>query len=257
MPGLTRSLFTAGLFLAFLLPANAAPPSSAITNLNAYGRARGPQDLSRVVGVVGFYGQSQPPRWMILSMDPKVPGLMHEFVMQNSRIVAERHFPRPKEQDLPHIPLPVRSLRIDSPQAFKIAEQTAQRAGLGFDSLHYQLRCRDLRNEPIWVLNLNDQKKTPVGVLYISAVTGEVLRSIWNRPGTQQYTQVEDRPGFFEKMNDGFKSFGDKLFKKKQVPPSAAAPPQAAVSTQGAVPPPQRITPPPAPSYLPPPPPGR
>jgi len=257
MSGLTRFLFTPGLFLAFLLQAGAAPPtpSPAMSNLNAYGRIRGSQDLSRVVGMAGFYGQSQPFQWMILSMDPKVPGLMHEFVMQNGRIVAERHFPRPKDKDMPYIPLPVRSLRIDSPQAFKIAEQTALKAGLGFDSLHYQLRCRDLRNEPIWVINLNDQKKTPVGVLYISAVTGEVLRSIWNRPGTQQYSQVESRPGFFEKMRDDFDAFGDKLFKKKQVSPPTAAPQAAA--PRGAAPPPQRITPPPPPGYVPPPAPRR
>ena len=92
------------------------------------------------------------------------------------------------------------------------------------------------------MLNLNDQKKTPVGVLYVSAISGEVLRAIWNRPGTERYTMVEDKPGLFGKMKNGVSSFGNRLFKrndKKQVPPpppvTAAPPPQ-----QIPVPPPPR-----------------
>jgi hypothetical protein len=162
---------------------------------------------------------------MLLSVDPRMPGLMHEFVVRDGRVVAERHFQRPADQDLPSIPLPVQSLRVDSQQAFRIAEATARRAGLGFDSLHYQLRCRDLRNEPIWVLNLLDQKKSIIGVLYVSALNGEVLRTLWHPPGTQYYTGAEEEPGLLGKMKNGISSLGEKIFdrKKKKGAPSPTA----------------------------------
>ncbi|MCP5550056.1 MAG: hypothetical protein H7A53_04100 [Akkermansiaceae bacterium] len=122
--------------------------------------------------------------------------------MRQGRVVAERHVERDPEQDLPYIPLSMGSLKIDSDRAFVIAEVAARRAGIGFDSIHYQLRCRDLRNEPVWVLNLIDQEKAIVGALYVSAVTGETLRAVWHRPGTRDYSQVNEGPGLFTRLTD-------------------------------------------------------
>ena len=91
------------------------------------------------------------------------------------KIVGERRFWRDPNQDLPTAPIPFSKVAIDSSRAFVLADQAAKKAGLGFDMIHFQLRGRDLRNEPVWVMNLVDSGQKSIGVLYISAITGENL----------------------------------------------------------------------------------
>lgn len=167
------------------LAASAQPSSfpSAVTTLRNFGRERGDAVLSRVVGVVGFNGQDQPAQWLLLQADAETPNLLHEYAVQGGRVVAHREFFRNPGQDLPNIPIAVSKLAIDSPQAFALANQAARKAGIGFDAMNYQLRCRDLRNEPIWVLSLMDGARRVVGVVYISALNGETLRTVWNQAG--------------------------------------------------------------------------
>ena len=178
-----RSLLTSALLLAFpLLTATGAP--TAKETISAFSSQRGSAEAGRIIGMVGFYGQDQPPRWVFLQMDQKVPNLLHEFIMENKKIVGERRFWRDPEQDLPTAPIPFSKVAIDSSRAFVLADQAAKKAGLGFDMIHFQLRGRDLRNEPVWVMNLVDSGQKSVGVIYISAITGETLRSVWHRsPG--------------------------------------------------------------------------
>lgn len=156
---------------------------SALTVLRGFSRDRGAAESSRVVGLVGFFGQSQPAQWLILQLDAKNPNLLHEYAVRAGRPEAYRRFWRDPAQDLPTIPIVLSRVAVDSNRAFVLADQNARMAGIGFDSIHYQLRCRDLRNEPIWVLNLINGTQRSVGVLYISAITGETLRSVWYRPG--------------------------------------------------------------------------
>ena len=171
-------------------PAPAAKPHSqmsAVNTLWAFGRERGTHELSRVVGVVGFFGQDQPRQWRLLAHDAQQRGIMHEYILENGHVVAERRFAREPDQDMPSIVIPVGKLKVDSKQAFLLAEAQATVVSIGFDSAHYQLRCRDLRNEPVWVLNLSDTARKTVGVVYISALNGEIIRKVWSRPGSKAY----------------------------------------------------------------------
>lgn len=187
----------------------AAAPRSQMTALNtlwAFGKERGTYQLSRVVGVVGFYGQDQPAQWRLLAHDSRERGVMHEFIVENGRVVSERRFRREPDQDLPSIVIPTGKLAVDSKQAFLLADSAARKDSIGFDSVHYQLRCRDLRNEPVWVLNLSDQARKTVGVLYISAINGELIRKVWHRPGTREYDQQgkRDEVGDYLQKGAGF-----------------------------------------------------
>lgn len=170
--------------------ASATKPRSqmtAISTLWAFGRERGTHELARIVGVVGFFGQDQPSQWRLLAHDTRQQGVMHEYILENGRVVAERRFAREPDQDMPSIVIPVSQLKVDSKQAFALAEAQATAANIGFDSAHYQLRCRDLRNEPVWVLNLSDTARKTVGVVYVSALNGDIIRKVWSRPGTKEY----------------------------------------------------------------------
>lgn len=175
-----HSLLTCALIFAFATSVQADPPTAKET-INAFSSQRGSADAGRIIGMVGFYGQDQPPRWVFLQMDQKVPNLLHEYIMENKKIVGERRFWRNPNQDLPTAPIPFSQVAIDSSRAFVLADQAAKKAGLGFDMIHFQLRGRDLRNEPVWVLNMVDSGQNSIGVLYISAITGETLRSVWHR----------------------------------------------------------------------------
>lgn len=166
---------------------------SALATLRAFGRERGEAQLARVVGLVGFNGQDQPAQWLILQADVEVSGWLHEYALQGGRVVAQRSFRRNPNQDLPNIPLSLPKIVVDSPQAFALANQAARKAGVGFDSMNFQLRCRDLRNEPVWVLSLMDEGRRTVGVVYLSAVTGEALRAVWNPPSSLTTTAPAER----------------------------------------------------------------
>ncbi len=237
---LTIALLISGLVSELVASPEPSGKYSAKASLQALELIRGKLVASTVTGVTGFFGQDQPQQWRLLAMDARVPNLYHEFAVQDGKIVAERHFSGRPDEDLPRIRIQPNTVRFDSTQAFQIAERNARNASVGFDSVHYQLRCRDLRNEPVWVINLIDQRQNAVGVQYISAVTGQTLRVVWNRPGTQQYTSVNKEEGILAKIGKGIEGAGKTLVGKsnpqksnarqapsfaRQTSVSAAAPP--------------------------------
>lgn len=189
------SLLLLAPLLSGLSPQAHSQPSapSALSVLRGFSRERGTAESSRIVGMVGFHGQDQPAQWLILQLDARDPKLLHEYAVRGGRPEAYRRFWRDPNQDLPTIPIELSRVAVDSTRAFVLADQNAKKAGIGFDAIHYQLRCRDLRNEPIWVLNLINGTQRSVGVLYISAITGETLRSVWYRPGATTSVSPDSR----------------------------------------------------------------
>jgi|GEM_PF-867046 len=167
---------------------SASPPkyATALAALKSFEHSKTRASTDVVVGMIGFYGQDQPRQWLVLAKDGRIADLMHEFVVSDGQVRAQRHFNRLPDQDLPDVPINRVDIRIDSDKAFQLAESLAAKAGIGYDSVHYQLRCRDLRSEPIWMLNLIDVRQVSVGVHYFSAVTGELLRSEWHPDGPQE-----------------------------------------------------------------------
>lgn len=188
---MTRLFAFAGVFLLFHCGAFAQAPTqtgTALHNLYAFGRLRGSEVKGNVVGIVGFFGRSLPADWRLLVTDPANQYMRHEYIMKNGQEIGQRHFRVNPAQDVPSIPIPLHLLKIDSEKAFDVANEAARGAGVGFDSMHYQIRCRDLRNEPVWLLTLVDRNRKAVGVVYLSAMDGKVLRASWN---------PKDQPGRF------------------------------------------------------------
>ena len=147
----------------------------------------------RVLGMVGFYGQPQPVQWLILTGDPTSPEPLREFVFARRQILAERIFSPLPGQDLPHLPIVRETLKVDSGAAFRIAESRAKARKAAFDSAHYQLRVRDEGNEPVWMLSLIDASQVSVGVVYLSARSGEVLRETWVSPPADSVKEISAR----------------------------------------------------------------
>ncbi|MBP6785547.1 MAG: hypothetical protein KA152_17265 [Verrucomicrobiales bacterium] len=161
-----------------------APPEKAVgepalASLDDFLAASNHNPREVVLGMVGFFGQPEPVQWLILTADPAKAGVLRESVFARGKILAERAFTPLPGQDLPHLPLVRKTLKIDSAAAFRIAEGLARQQKRSFDSVHFQLRVRDLENEPVWMLNFISPAQISIGVVYLSASSGKVLRESW------------------------------------------------------------------------------
>jgi len=176
-----------GGIVALSCPLVAAPPEqaqggSALAALDAFLVAAPLETGAQVLGMVGFFGQPEPVQWLILTSHPATPGVLRESIFARGRILAERKFSPLPGQDLPHLPISRAALNVDSAAAFRVAEELAHRQKRAFDSAHFQLRVRDLGAEPVWMLTLLNSAQVSVGVVYLSATTGAVLRETWVGP---------------------------------------------------------------------------
>ena len=144
-----------------------------------------------VLGLVGFYGQPDPPQWLVLTAVDLKKGLYRESVLRDKEIVAVREFRKVRGQDIPEIPIDPDTLKVTSEEAFNKAHNLALQRRVSFESVHFQLRCRDLEKEPVWMLNLLNTSHVSIGVVYISAKSGEVLRENWHLPPVEQGSPEE------------------------------------------------------------------
>tara|TARA_R110000850_G_scaffold248959_2_gene373867 strand:+ start:7027 stop:7659 length:633 start_codon:yes stop_codon:yes gene_type:complete len=176
---------------AFRLWAVDPADSGALAALDSFAQLSGQTENEPVLGMVGFFGQPQPPQWLILTDVINQSGVMRESVVAGGTIVAERKFQRLPNQDMPDIPIDLASLKVDSGAVFKIVEKLAASRKVSFDSVHFQLRSRDLKNEAVWMLNLNNVGQVSVGILYVSAVSGELLRANWSNDPVDKYSSAD------------------------------------------------------------------
>ena len=135
-----------------------------------------------VVGMVGFSGKPQPEQWLFLCQDKKNSNQYVEFVVRDGEIVAKRKISRLPGQDLPDIPLLRGKIKIDSPAAREIAHEDVKKWGIFFETIHYQLRCRDAGKEAVWLLSLRNSASVEIGKIYLSAESGKVLRRVGLKP---------------------------------------------------------------------------
>lgn len=176
------STWAFGVLLA--CPLVASPPEraqgeSGLKALDAFNQVAPLDSGEKILGMVGFYGEPEPVQWLILSATPEQPGVLRESVFARGKVLAERKFTPLPAQDLPHLPILRSTLKVDSGEAFRIAEDLALRQKRSFDSVHFQLRVRDLESEPVWMLNLINSSQVSIGVVYLSASTGKILRESW------------------------------------------------------------------------------
>ena len=164
------------LLLASALPA--AAQQTAKTAMATFAKLR-PGVANQVTQVAGVRGQDQPMAWQIVTRDPEYRGALREHVVQCSGIVLERVLPPSDRNAAPHATFAQRAVKVDSKMAFAAADKAAKKALVGFDSINYQLRAKELSNEPVWSVNLIDQFGQTVGNLIVSASTGTVLSRTW------------------------------------------------------------------------------
>jgi hypothetical protein len=139
----------------------------------------GPQSVQSIAEMRAQGGIPQPSDWQILSHDQRAPKLLYRFWAGGGRAgdggIDDLRYP----DDVPVGYFSLSQISVDSVAAFTIAEGQARQARMAFDSCDYLLRLREFSTELVWRLELRDASRQIVGKLYISAGTGEVLRTVW------------------------------------------------------------------------------
>lgn len=142
----------------------------------------------RVLGIIGFSGAPAPDQWLFLVENDD--GTLLEQAISSGKIVAERMIEPLPGQDLPDIVIDFSKVVIDSDNALSIASGLAMKNRVDFESAHFHLRCRDSGNEPVWLLKLLGPKQDSRGVVYLSAATGEVLRTAWTVRAIEEFASA-------------------------------------------------------------------
>ena len=177
----------AALLISFCAMAVAEEKDQALSSLRQFASSAHLKPGEEILGMVGFYGDPAPPQWLILTNVAQEAGVLRESVFAKDKVVAERKFKVVRGQDLPHLPISLKTLQFGSEEAFVVAEKAAVKRKAAFDSVHYQLRCREAGHEPVWMLTLINSSQVAVGVVYISAVSGKVLRESWPTVSTEPF----------------------------------------------------------------------
>ena len=159
------------LLAAALLPLAKSPAETAWQALDILKSERGAGVIGNVTQIRGHRGQDQPAEWEIVT---RIADGERVFVAQGGKIVADTVY-----SSGGGVTIDTRRLRIDSREAFRIANNAASTSKIGFDAIDYELRAASGGNAPLWVIFLRDSKGRDVGELQIAGEDGRILKQDW------------------------------------------------------------------------------
>lgn len=136
-----------------------------------------------VLGLAGYDGVPLPERWYVLIGTPGTTDTLREVPVADGKAGTGRVIESRPGQDLPYLPIDPATLRCSAAEAHTIAAARGEGAGMRWASVHYHLRVRDEGAEPVWLLTFVNRARVKVGLVYLSARTGEVLRESWTQSG--------------------------------------------------------------------------
>ena len=220
---------------ALAAPTMAVAQATGKNALRIVARDRGADYLPRMLHLFGEHGQPQPQIWRVVARDRQ--GAVREFYVSKGAIVAEGIIPPAKANGIGVTPLPMDRLNVDSSGAFEKVELAARAAKVGFDHLHYQLRCLELSANAAWFVTLLNAQGGRVGEVSIGASTGTVLTQTWfprPLPPAAAPPSAPPQPNFWERTRKGLNrgatgvrhGIGDAAgWVQRKVTPPPAAPP--------------------------------
>lgn len=197
-------------FASLLAPLSALAQATGKEAMRIVARDRGDDYLPRMLHLFGENGLPQPQVWRVIARDRQ--NAVREFYVSKGAIIAEGIIPPERANGISGTPLPIARLNIDSNAAFTKAELAARTARVGFDRLHYQLRCLELSTNAAWFITLVDAQGGRVGEISIGASTGTILtQNFFPKPipqpvaGTPPPPNAPQQPGFWDRTKQGFK----------------------------------------------------
>ena len=137
-------------------------------------RERGESVTANLVSIRGHHGQNQPASWEIST---HLADGQRVFVIQNKKIVDDTIYSSGKG-----VVVDMRAMKTHSNHVFKIVNDAALKANVGFDSLDYELSATHFGNAPRWVVFLRNYKGKDVGRIEVSGMTPEIMNREWFVP---------------------------------------------------------------------------
>lgn len=165
---------------------------AALDGLKRLEKAFGRAAISQITEMTGVAGVPQPEEWRVTARDLRRADILHEFWIGENRVTDEGTNDDFYPDKLPKGFFKLSRVKLDSTQAFAMAEQVAREAKIGFDLINYKLHCREYSDEPVWTLTLLDRHDDIVGSVHLSAESGKVLRTVWMRRLRNGRLVVED-----------------------------------------------------------------
>jgi hypothetical protein len=146
-----------------------------------------------ILGLAGYDGAPLPERWLVLVGKPGPGGALREVSVAGGKAGVGRGIESSAGEDLPHLPIDPASLKVSAAEAHTIAAASRAGSGVRWATVHYHLRVRDEGAEPVWLLTFVNRAQVKVGLVYLSARTGEVLRESWpqNDPGPATHRTLD------------------------------------------------------------------
>jgi len=164
------------VLLLLAVPALAEERPTAYEAMRTVGTQLKRDYVNHVIAVTGTNGRSQPETWQILIEDPSARGGIREVEVSNGKIASERTPLRSAVESSLGPVIDTAKLNLDSSGAFTLAQQTATKSHISFDTVDYTLRV-DEKGNPVWRVALQRRDGSPAGTIFIGTNNGTVTRT--------------------------------------------------------------------------------
>ena len=164
------------VLLLLAVPALAEERPTAYEAMRTVGTQLKRDYVNHVIAVAGTNGRSQPETWKILIEDPSARGGIREVEVSNGKIASERTPLRSAVESSLGPVIDTAKLNLDSSGAFTLAQQTATKSHISFDTADYTLRV-DEKGNPVWRVALQRRDGSPAGTIFIGTNNGTVTRT--------------------------------------------------------------------------------
>ena len=155
---------------------------------------KGADSSARLIEVTGERGEPQPQEWKVILSDPAARGGIREIVASGDVIVSQRTPVKGYTGAGSEPSIALARLNVDSDRAFEIANKQAVARRIGFSWVDYTLRANADGGAPMWILRLQNNMGSKVGVVQISAENGSVVvpLEVSEPPSPEPSEQVSD-----------------------------------------------------------------
>ena len=187
-----RRILTFAFGLCLMVVAARADGGTAYLALKA--ARKGADSSARLIEVTGERGEPQPQEWKVILSDPAARGGIREIVASGDVIVSQRTPVKGYTGVGSEPSIALARLNVDSDRAFEIANKQAVARRIGFSWVDYTLRANADGGAPMWILRLQNNMGSKVGVVQISAENGSVVvpLEVSEPPSPEPSEQVSD-----------------------------------------------------------------
>jgi hypothetical protein len=168
-----RRILTFAFGLCLLAVAAQADGGTAYLALKA--AQKSVDSSARLIEVTGERGEPQPQEWKVVLSDPTARGGIREIVASGDVVVSQRTPVKGYTGVGSDPSIALARLNVDSDRAFEIANKQAVARKIGFSWVDYTLRASAEGGAPLWILRLQNNMGSKVGVVQISAENGSVV----------------------------------------------------------------------------------